>query len=431
MSVYPFPMIFPVFGRRSEAVFSSPISPSREPTLGVKIGSKIPSHIGPKIPAKSSGMGIPQKKLVFLVTELGYFCSHRLRLALAAKDAGYDITVVTNCKQRPILEFYEKDLQKLKIIHLPFHRSRLNPFAELKILRQIWQTYRQLRPDIVHQVALKPVIYGTLCARLLGVRQTINALGGMGYLFTHRTLTSLALKPFLKLAFRLLLNHSRCALILQNQDDVALFTPFVGQSKIHLIRGTGIDLDKFYPIAEPPFPPLRALMVSRLLKSKGIEELVKAARWLKEEKIPLEIQVAGDVDPQNPASISSLTLKAWKEENLITWLGTRYDVATLYNQAHIAVLPSYREGLPKSLLEAAACGKPIVTTNVPGCREVVNEGENGLLVPPGNALALAKALKTLAQSPELRAEMGRLSRLKAEQEFNEKKIIEETLKVYV
>lgn len=375
-------------------------------------------------------MDYQNKKLVFLVTELGYFCSHRLNLALAAKQAGFEVTVVTNCNQRPNLSHLEDQLKEFELYHLPFHRSRLNPLRELKTLWQLWKAYRHIRPDIVHQVALKPVLYGTLCARLLRIPRIVNALGGMGYLFTHRSVKSTVIKPLMALAFRILLNHRRCALILQNPDDVDLMTPLVGRDKIQLIRGSGVDLEAFHPTEEPPSPPVKAVMVSRLLWSKGIGELVEAARLLKREGVSLQIQVAGDLDPQNPASISPAILTAWKEENLVIWLGGRADIAALYNQAHIAVLPSYREGLPKSLLEAAACGKPIVTTDVPGCREVVVSGENGLLIPPRNAIALAKALKTLAEYSELRVRMGKLSRRKAEQEFDEKKIIAQTMAVY-
>jgi glycosyltransferase involved in cell wall biosynthesis len=370
------------------------------------------------------------QKLVYLVTELGYFCSHRLSLAMAAKEAGYQVTVVTNCEERANLAQYEDQLRNVGLYHLPFHRSRLNPLRELKTLWLLWEAYRHIKPDIVHQVALKPVLYGTLCARLTGVRRIVNALGGMGYLFTHKSIKSTVIKPLMAIAFRLLLNHHRCTLILQNPDDVDLMATLVGEDKIQLIRGAGVNLQVFHPIEEPPSPPVKALMVSRLLWSKGISELVEAASLLKKEGVPIEIQVAGDLDPQNPASISPLVLAAWKKENLITWLGARTDIANLYNQAHIAVLPSYREGLPKSLLEAAACGKPIVTTDVPGCREVVTANENGLLVPPRNALALANALKKLAEYPELRIRMGKLSRRKAEEEFDEKKIINETMSLY-
>ena len=375
-------------------------------------------------------MNYQNKKLIFLVTELGYFCSHRLPLALAAKQAGFDVGVVTNCEQRSSLSRYEAQLKELQVHHLPFHRSRLNPFVEIKTLWQIWKIYRQIRPDIVHQVALKPVIYGTFCGILTGIPRIVNALGGMGYLFTHRSLKSFLVKPLLAFSFWILLNNRRCTLILQNSDDIELMTSFVDYGKIHLIRGAGIDLDLFHPTQEPPSPPLNALMVSRLLWSKGIGELVEAARVLKVQGVPLQIQVAGDIDPQNPASVSYATLVAWKEENVITWLGAVEDTPTLYANSHIAVLPSYREGLPKSLLEAAACGKPIVTTDVPGCREVVTQHKNGLLVPAKNAAALAKALKELAESSELRVEMGQLSRQKAEQEFDEKKIIAETIRVY-
>ncbi|MBX9804652.1 MAG: glycosyltransferase family 4 protein [Alphaproteobacteria bacterium] len=371
-----------------------------------------------------------KRKLVFLITELGYFCSHRLSLAKAAKQAGFEVGIITNCEARPQLTRYETDLKQFDIFHVPFHRSRLNPFAELKTLWQIGKLYRKLRPNIVHQVALKPVIYGTIWARLTGMPRIINALGGMGYLFTHRTLKSGVIRPILSLTLRILLKSPQCELILQNPDDADLMAPLVGPDKIHLIRGAGVDLKAFYPTQPSQTQTFNALMVSRLLWSKGLSELNEAAKILKREGIPLQIQVAGGLDPQNPASVPAATIEAWKAENVITWLGPVEDVASLYALTDIAVLPSYREGLPKSLLEAAACGKPIVTTDVPGCREVVSEGENGILVPPKDAKALANALKTLVESSELRLEMGRKSRVKAELEFDEQKIIAQTLEVY-
>jgi glycosyltransferase involved in cell wall biosynthesis len=375
-------------------------------------------------------MDNPPKKLAFLVTELGYFCSHRLNLAMAAKKAGYHVSVIANCAQRSSLSRYESDLAQLDLHHIPFHRSRLNPFAEIGTLRQIWRVYRRIRPDIVHQVAFKPLVYGTVCARLLKVGKIVNALGGMGYLFTHQSLTSRVLKPLLSLSFRALLNGHQCALILQNQDDAALMASFVVRDKIHLIKGAGIDLEVFHPTDEPPLP-VKAVMASRLLWSKGIGELVEAAQILKRQAVPLEIQVAGEPDPQNPASVPPDLFQKWKEEGMITWLGSCTDMAAVYGQTHIAVLPSYyREGIPKALLEAAACGKPIVTTDAPGCRDVVTSGENGFLIPPKDPAALADALKKLALSSDLREKMGQMSRKKAEEEFGDKKIIEQTMALY-
>lgn len=371
------------------------------------------------------------QKLLLLITELGYFCSHRLALALAAHEAGFDVHVVTNCGQRPQLARFENELQKFHLHHVSFHRSRLNPFQELKTLWQVGKLYRQIRPHIVHQVALKPVTYGTFCAYFAKVQRVVNSLGGMGYIFTHQSLKSRLLRPFLGFLFRTLLNNRRCILILQNGDDVELMATFVGRDKIRLVRGVGVDLQHFQPSKPQEIFPLKALMVSRLLWSKGIGELMEAARILKAEKIPLQIQVAGDIDPQNPASVSSQTLETWKKEDVITWLGPIQDVVALYPQNHIAILPSYREGLPKSLLEAAACGKPIVTTDVPGCREVVTEGGNGFLIPPQNSQAIVDALKKLVASEELRVKMGRHSRQKAEQEFDEKKTIAQTLETYL
>jgi glycosyltransferase involved in cell wall biosynthesis len=207
--------------------------------------------------------------------------------------------------------------------------------------------------------------------------------------------------------------------------------PFVVRNRIHLIKGAGIDLQTFRPAEGEPALPVKAVMASRLLWSKGIGDLVEAARFLRQQAVPLEIQVAGEPDLQNPDSIAADLFQKWKEEGIVTWLGSCRDMAAVYARAHIAVLPSYyREGIPKALLEAAACGKPIVTTDAPGCRDVVVPGKNGFLVPPKDPIALADALKTLALSSDLRQEMGQLSRQKAEDEFGDKKIIEQTMALY-
>ena len=371
------------------------------------------------------------KKLVFLVTELGYFCSHRLALALEAKRTGYEVSIITDCSQRHLLSSHEQHLTEFTLYPIPFHRSSLNPLKALMTGVRIWRLYRKICPDIVHQVALKPVIYGTLCARFQKKNPlVINALGGMGYLFTHKSFKTFIIKIILRFAFWGLLGHKNCYLILQNADDVKLMARYASYEKICLIKGAGVNLKIFSPTPEAPSPPVIAVMASRLLWSKGVGEAVEAAKILKKQGIPVQIQIAGGADPQNPKSVPLKVIDAWKKQGDVIFLGERPDIAAVYGQAHIALLPSYREGLPKSLAEAAACGKPIITTDATGCRDVVDVGVNGLLVPPGNAPALARALKTLAASPEMRLAMGQASRKKAEREFDENLIIRQTLALY-
>jgi glycosyltransferase involved in cell wall biosynthesis len=370
------------------------------------------------------------KRLIFLVTELGYFCSHRLSLALKAKQAGYTVFVITNCQQRASLARYEPSLAELNICHVPFNRSSLNPLREVKVIGQILQLYRQIRPCIVHHVAIKGVLYGTLCARLIKTPLIINALGGLGHLFTNKSFKTLIIKRILIIGFRLVANHKNCRWILQNPDDVKQMTVYINYGTIHLVRGAGVNLKAFTPRKEPDYPPIIVVMVARLLWSKGLGEVVEASKILKKQGIAVEIQVAGEPDAHNPESVPVETLNRWKKDKDVVWLGQREDIATLYGKSHMVILPSYREGLPRSLLEALACGKPVITTDAPGCREIVQSGVNGILIPPRNATALAQAMKQLAESADMRLKMGRASRLKAEQEFDEELIIAQTLNLY-
>ncbi len=232
-------------------------------------------------------MNNPPQILTFLVTELGYFCSHRLNLAMAAKKAGYHVSVITNCHQRKSLTRYESDLAQLDLHHIPFHRARLNPFGEIGTLWQIWKAYSRIRPDIVHQVAFKPLMYGTVCARLLKVRKIVNALWGDGGTYLPiRASHPVVLKPLLSLSFRMLLNGKQCTLVLQNQDDVTLMQSFVACDKIHLIKGAGIDLETFHPTADEPPLPVKAVMASRLLWSKGIGGTCRGRAHLKAASNP-------------------------------------------------------------------------------------------------------------------------------------------------
>lgn len=372
--------------------------------------------------------GVVKLKLLYLITEDWFFCSHFIERAIAARDAGYDVLVVA----REHVHGERIRAAGLRFTSLEFARRSLNPLRELRLLLTILRIYRQEKPDIVHHIAVKPILYGSLAARLAGVSAIINAPVGMGYAFTSSDRTARLLQPLLRLGYRLLLNPCGSRVIFENRDDFESFVESgsVRRTEAVLIRGAGIDLLRFHPTAKPDGVPL-VVLIARMLRDKGIAEFVAAARQLHDQGVVGRFALVGDPDPGNPATIPLETLHAWHEHGNVEWWGWRDDVVAVLNEASLACLPSYREGLPKSLLEAAACGLPIVTTNTPGCREVVVDGDNGLLVPVRNVDALATALKKLMLDSELRQRMGARSRIRAKAEFSTEQVISETLAVYV
>ncbi|MEZ5647468.1 MAG: glycosyltransferase family 4 protein [Alphaproteobacteria bacterium] len=367
-------------------------------------------------------------RLLFLVTEDWYFLSHRLPIARAARDAGAEVLIATRFSHHHAAIAAEG----FKILPLKWERGGQNPFQELRTVFQLAVLYYRWRPDLVHHVAIKPILLGSLSAWVVGfwgVRpQVINAVTGLGYFFiSPKSRLSWLIYRLLSFA----LNRPRTTLILQNKDDHAtlLQNGLLHHDRIRLIRGSGVDLDEFPFMPLPEGPPIAAL-VARMLSDKGIYETVEAARMLRDQGVNLKIYLVGPTDPANPAAISSRMLEAWTKEGIISWLGPRQDVSAIWKEAAIAVLPSYREGLPKALLEAASCGRPIVATDAPGCREICHSDETGLLVPVGDAEALAAALARLAKDPSLRHRLGISARRLVEQEFSTTRVIEQTLDLY-
>ena len=366
-----------------------------------------------------------QPRLVFFVTEDWYFCSHRLTLACAARAAGFDVAVVTRV-QRHAAQIRDAGIE---LIPIDLARSSKNPFTESRTLSQLIRIYRRLKPDIVHHVALKPVLYGTIAARLAGVPTVINALAGLGYLFSSMDFAARLSRPLLEIGFRTLLKPNR--VIVQNPDDRQLLVErgLINAQRTTLIRGSGVDLAAFAPAPEANGIPL-IVLPARLLWDKGVGEFVAAARLLRQQNVAARLALVGAPDPANPASVPQATLEAWRAEGVVELWGWRDDMAQVFRDCHVACLPSYREGLPKALLEAAACGRPLVTCDVPGCREVVRHGINGLLVPLRNPAALAAALKQLVENPQQRAAFGRAARDLAAAEFSLSAVIDQTLALY-
>jgi glycosyltransferase involved in cell wall biosynthesis len=366
-------------------------------------------------------------RLLYLVTEDWYFCSHRLPLARAAREAGFDVSVATRLRD------HADEIRAAGVEPLPIGLSRrsVNPWRELRSLLEIVRAYRSVRPDIVHHVALKPVVYGSLAARAAGVRSVVNALAGLGYVFSSRDRRARLVRPAVEAAFRTVLDRPNNRLIVQNHDDRDFLVNegVVDARRAVLIRGSGVDASRFVPAPEREGVPL-VVLPARMLRDKGVFEFVAAAERLKGDGVAARFALVGDSDPDNPASIPEATLRRWVESGAVEWWGWRDDMVSVFQQCHIACLPSYREGLPKALIDAAACGRPIVTCDVPGCREVVREGENGLLVPPRDSAALAAALRRLLEDPALRRVMGERARARAVAEFSIERVIEQTLAVY-
>ncbi len=366
----------------------------------------------------------PGPKLLFVVTEDWYFVSHRLALAVAAQKAGFDVAVATRVGNRG------DTIRAAGIRLVPFNlsRHRGNPIREIAALVRL---YRRERPDIVHHVALKPVVYGTLAAWLARVPVRVNAVAGLGWLFTTTHGVMRLIRPVVRLILARLLDAQGSLTIVQNPDDRALLVRSrLPESRIRLIRGAGVDITMFAPAPEPA-GPVCIVLSSRMLWDKGIGEFVEAARLMTQAGVHGRFVLVGIPDLGNPASIPEATLRGWHGHDGVEWWGWRDSMPLVLHQAHIACLPSYYgEGLPKALLEAAACGLPIVTTNIPGCREVVRDRDNGLLVPARDAHALAKALRELAEDAALRARMGRRGREIVLAEFAQDRVIAEILAVY-
>lgn len=367
-------------------------------------------------------------RLVITVNQDWFFLSHRLPIARAAREAGADITIIAGDSGRgPAIR-----AEGFEFIPLPIARKSLNPFEDLRTLRFLWRTYRCLQPDLVHHVTIKPVLYGSIAARLVGGIRIVNAVSGLGYAFMSRDARAKAVRPLVKLLYRLALGHPNSRTIFQNPDDLADFVRMglVRSEQAALIRGSGVDCDRFRPTSEPTGRPI-VLLASRLLWDKGVKEFVEAARHVRAKDQSPRFVLAGQPDVGNPSAVGLDHIEAWSREGVVEWWGQQEDMPGVLAQASVVVLPTfYGEGVPKILLEAAAAGRAIVATDVRGCREVVRHGINGLLVPPGQGLPLACAIRRLLDSPTLRAEFGRAARHIAEVEFAEPLVVRETLDVY-
>ena len=366
-------------------------------------------------------------KLIIVVSEAWVFMSHRLPLAKAAIASGYDVTVITRVGE------LKKTLidEGINVINLDFIRSSRSPIKDLKILFKLVKLFRMERPDIIHNVSMKIILLGTIAGLTSKAKVIINAFTGLGYVFSSQELHASVLRLFLVPILKVLLKNKKCHAIFQNPDDMKLFftLDMIEKNKSVLIRGSGVDINEFAQSNDDNVIPV-VMLASRMLWDKGIGEFVDAAKLAAKNNLNAKFVLVGDVDRQNPMSIPTNTLNHWSEEGYITWLGHSNDMPTILKSSSIVCLPSYREGLPKVLLEAAAIGRPLVATDVPGCREIVMNRENGILVKLKDAESLYQAIKELVSDNEIRLSMGQRSRDLVEAKLSTEIINEQTIQLY-
>lgn len=368
------------------------------------------------------------KKITYLVSEDWYFASHRLPLAQRAIMEGYKVSVMCNVdKHASVIQCAGID-----VIPLKFSRSDVGLFANIRFFIALIFILRRADPDILHNVAQKPVLFGTWAGLVCRTPKIINAFGGLGTLFSSSSLRSRFARGCLSLVYRILFLSKRTHMIVQNNDDESWLRDQLGipESRISLIRGAGVDVAYYTPSSAfvPSSTPVITL-VARMLRDKGVVEFCEAVRILKSRGVAGRFLLVGDPDPLNPTSLSELELAELTNIG-VDYLGRSDDIRGIWQMSDISVLPSYREGLPLSLLESAAMGKPIVTTDVPGCREVVDDGVNGFLAPPKDPEALANAIEKLVVNPELREQFGLASRERAVKEFSSERVIADTIALY-
>ncbi|WP_407363168.1 glycosyltransferase family 4 protein [Pseudomonas luteola] len=367
------------------------------------------------------------KRLLYVVNDLKFFISHRLAIAKMAKDKGYEVHVAAmpNPAQAVLKEhgfiFYA----------LPLNRSGRNPFLELWCLISIWWLFWKVRPSIVHLVTIKPVLYGSIASRFSPVKGVVAAISGLGYVFLAKGYKAGLVRFLVSLLYKVALGRKRLIVIFQNESDRNVFFEknIINYKRTVLIKGSGVDLNVFSPKPEPKGEKT-VVFAARLLKDKGVVEFFDAISILESRSVKANYLIAGDIDPGNPTSLTKMELGRLCQGKPVSVIGYRSDMPEVFENCHLVVLPSYREGLPKVLAEAAASGRAVVTTDVPGCRDAIEPGISGLLVKVKDAQDLANAIAKVITNETLRVSMGHAGRRLAEQEFAIEKIVSQHLDVY-
>ena len=378
---------------------------------------------------QEKAIGSVRKVLLFANTDW-YLYNFRLPLARLLQSNGASVVMVCPegryCARLRAAGF--------RVVGVDMHRQSGSAFAELRVIRDLVAIYRRERPDVVHHFTIKCVIYGSIAARLAGVKSLINAVAGLGYVFTSRSVRARLLRPVVRGLLRVALNRTHSRLILQNSDDAELFRRerLLPVPRIRLIRGSGVNTRRFMPRAATPGDGTTTVVfASRLLRDKGVLEFVAAAQICHRLGKSIRFLLAGAPDPGNPTSIPESQLEVWRAEQVVELLGHVEDMSSVLQRADVVVLPTvYGEGVPRILLEGASSGLPLVATRAPGCTEIVHHELTGLLIEPHDAEGLAAAIIALHDDPPRRQEMGRAARRLAVAEFDEQLVLQRTLEVY-
>lgn len=368
------------------------------------------------------------KKLVFVVTEDWFFASHFLPMARAAREAGLDVAVVARVRDHAAAI----EATGARVIPLEAERRSLNPMAAGYTAGRLAAILEQEKPDLVHCIALRGILIGGAACVMARIPRRIYALTGLGFLGARTDLVGRGARFALRSLIRGPLESRETRYLFENPDDPRLIglDPDDGR-RVVIVGGAGIDPDHLAPAPLRPVPPLRVAVVARMLWSKGIDLAVEAVRQARAAGVDVTLSLYGAPDPSNPKAIPPSTLEAWSREPGITWHGPTRDVAAVWREHHICCLPSRGgEGLPRTLLEGAACGRAVLTTDVPGCRTLVRDGVEGLVVPPGDAAALARALSRFAADPDLAARMGEAARARVLDGFTERAVMERLKQLY-
>lgn len=368
------------------------------------------------------------KKLLMVANVDWFFISHRFCIAQEALKRGWMVTVAAENTGRA----NEIESEGINFVDFKFSRSGTNPATELKTLIKFYSLYKKIQPDVVHHITLKPVIYGTFVAKIIGVKGVLNAVSGLGYNFTEGR-SGMVAKIMVKM-MRFGFSRKNVSILFQNQDDykeLKKLRVFHDSNCILFIKGSGVNLDEFYPTESHGNSRVCILFPTRMLWDKGVKELRIASDLLKDKFYKdIVFVLSGLADEDNKAGVSSRYLNDWQDGDYVKWIGYQQDMVPIYRDADIVVLPSYREGMPKTLIEACAMGKPIVTTDAIGCRECVDENINGFKIPVKSTVELAEAILKLVVNKSLRVEMGKQSRLKAVREFDQIAVVSKHIETY-
>lgn len=369
------------------------------------------------------------KKILFIVSEDWYFVSHRFNLAKEAISKGYEVSLLTNVNS------HKNEIESAGINLLPWslQRNSFNPIKEIRSIIQIISAINFIQPSLVHSVALKPILYSSIASKFSCVKSIVFAFAGLGYLFTsNKFLIKIGRLPVV-ISLRLLLNNDNSNFIFQNQDDIDIFLTLkiAKESNINLIPGSGVDTNRFFPDFQKVRDSVPIIILpARLLWDKGIGDFVKAAKILRDKDFNARFVLVGQFDPHNPANIPQSKIDEWVRNKIIEYWGFQENMPKILNQSTIVCLPSYREGFPKVLLEAASCSKPIIATDVPGCRQAVHHNKNGLLVPLRNPKVLAGSIEKMVNDKDLCEKMGEAGLKRVHSELSQEIISKKTFSIW-